>query len=181
MHQFIWLSWLALIVHLFPVATGYYIREHRYKTPLSSQRSDIWETTCPVKFLGSDEFISNGLNDEDWESREGFPSWLQGLSLTLWGKIGFPGVSVVKNPPVSAGDANLIPGSRRSPGGGHGNPLQYSCLKNPHGQRSLVGYTVHRISKSQTRLKQLSMHTCRFNVVYVGFSCRGHLFLSIIL
>ena len=34
-----------------------------------------------------------------------------------------------------------VPGSGRSPGGGHGNSLQYSCLKNPHGQRSLVGYS----------------------------------------
>ena len=99
--------------------------------------------------------------------------------------LGFPGGTSGKEPTCQYGRlltvAVSIPGSRRSPGGGHGNPLQYSCLKNPHGQRSLVGYTVHRISKSQTRLKQLSMHTCRFNVVYVGFSCRGHLFLSIIL
>ena len=51
---------------------------------------------------------------------------------------------VVKNPPANAGDirdAGLIPGLGRSPGGGHGNPLQYSCLENPHGQRSLVGYS----------------------------------------
>ena len=38
------------------------------------------------------------------------------------------------------GDLGLIPGLGRSPGGGHGNPLQYSCLENPHGQRSLAGY-----------------------------------------
>ena len=38
---------------------------------------------------------------------------------------------VVKNPPANAGDMGLIPGSGRSPRGGHGNPLQYSCLKNP--------------------------------------------------
>ena len=51
---------------------------------------------------------------------------------------------VVKNPPANAGDirdAGLIPGSGRSPGGGYGNPLQYSCLKNSHGQRSLLGYS----------------------------------------
>ena len=51
---------------------------------------------------------------------------------------------MVKNPPANAGDirdVGLIPGSGRSPGGGHGYPLQYSCLENPHGQRSLVGYT----------------------------------------
>ena len=46
----------------------------------------------------------------------------------------FPGGSVVKNPPASIGyprDVGSIPGSERSPGGGHGNPLQYSCLENP--------------------------------------------------
>ena len=56
-----------------------------------------------------------------------------------WGKTqGFPGGSVVKNSPASAGDVGLIPGSGRSLGGEHGNPLQYSCLVNPHGQRSLA-------------------------------------------
>ena len=44
---------------------------------------------------------------------------------------GFPGGSVVKNPPVHAGDVGSIPGSGRSLGGGNGNPLQYSCLENP--------------------------------------------------
>jgi len=47
---------------------------------------------------------------------------------------GFPGGSVVKNSPANAGDqgdTGLIPGLGRSPGGGHGNPFQYSCLKNP--------------------------------------------------
>ena len=49
-----------------------------------------------------------------------------------------------KNPLANAGDVGdmgSIPGSGRSPGGGHGNPLQHSCLENPHGQRSLVGYS----------------------------------------
>ena len=53
-------------------------------------------------------------------------------------------VLIVKNLPASAGDirdAGSIPGLGRSPGGGHGNPLQYFCLENPHGQRSLVGYS----------------------------------------
>ena len=40
---------------------------------------------------------------------------------------GFPGGSVIKNPPANAGDLDLIPGLRRSPGEGNGNPLQYSC------------------------------------------------------
>ena len=54
-------------------------------------------------------------------------------------------VLVVKNLPTNAGDirdAGLIPGLGRSPGGGHGDPLQYSCLENPHGQRSLVCYSL---------------------------------------
>ena len=42
-----------------------------------------------------------------------------------------PGGSVVKNPPANAGEVGSIPGSGRSPGEGNGNPLQYSCLKNP--------------------------------------------------
>ena len=44
---------------------------------------------------------------------------------------GFPGGSVVRNLPASAGDLGSIPGLGRSPGGGNGNPLQYSCLENP--------------------------------------------------
>ena len=48
--------------------------------------------------------------------------------------MGFPSGAVVKNPPANAGDtgdAGSIPGSGRAPGGGNGNPLQYSCLENP--------------------------------------------------
>ena len=49
--------------------------------------------------------------------------------------------SVGKESPCNAGDLGSIPGSGRSSGEGNGNPLQYSCLENPHGQRSLVGYS----------------------------------------
>ena len=68
---------------------------------------------------------------------------------------------VVKNPPASAGDirdTGSIPGSGRSLGGGHGNPLQYSCLENPM-DRGAFWATVHRITKNQTRMKRLGMHT----------------------
>ena len=60
-------------------------------------------------------------------------------------------VLVVKNPPANAGDirdVGLIPGSRRLPGGGYGNPLQYSCLENPV-DRGAWWATVHRVPKSQ--------------------------------
>jgi len=53
--------------------------------------------------------------------------------------LGFPGGSVGKESTFNVGDLLLIPGLGRSTGDGHGNPLQYSCLENPHGQRSLAG------------------------------------------
>ena len=59
------------------------------------------------------------------------------------------------------GDAGSIPGLGRSPGGGHGNPLQYSCQENPM-DRAAWWATVHSVTKSQTRLKQLSAHACTF-------------------
>ena len=65
-------------------------------------------------------------------------------------KCGFPGGPVVKNLPVNTGDArdaDLIPGSGRSPEVGNGNPLQYSCLEN-----SMDSNIVHRVTKSPTRL-----------------------------
>ena len=55
--------------------------------------------------------------------------------------MGFPGGSDGKESSCNAGDLGSIPGLGRSPGGGHGNLLQYSCLEKPHGQRSLVGYS----------------------------------------
>ena len=53
--------------------------------------------------------------------------------------LGFADGSDGKESAYNAGDLGLIPGFQRSPGGGHGNLLQYSCLENPQGQSSLVG------------------------------------------
>ena len=81
-----------------------------------------------------------------------------GNMLILKGKIiswcfcfgsGFPGGSVVKNPPTNAGDVGSIPGSGRSPEDANGNLLPYSCLEIP-GQRNLVGYIIHGVTKSRT-------------------------------
>ena len=69
----------------------------------------------------------------------------------------FPGGSVVKNPPANAGDTGSIPGWERSPGGQHGNPLQYSCLGNPMDREDWRA-TVHGIPRGQTQLNQLRMH-----------------------
>ena len=71
--------------------------------------------------------------------------------------MGFPGGSVVKNAGDTGGE-DSIPGLGRSPGGGHGNPLHYSCLENPIA-RGAWRAIVHRVIKSQTQLKQLSKHT----------------------
>ena len=53
----------------------------------------------------------------------------------------FSGGSDGKESACNAGDLGSISGLERYPGIGHGNPLQYSCLENPHGQRSLAGYS----------------------------------------
>ena len=68
---------------------------------------------------------------------------------------------VVKNLPASAGgvrDKSSISGLGRTPGGGHGNPLQYSCLGNPI-DRGAWWSTVHWVAKNRTQLKQFSTHT----------------------
>ena len=69
-------------------------------------------------------------------------------------------VLLVKNPPANAGDlrdGGSILGLGRSPGGGHGNPLQYSCLENPVDRGPWLA-TVHSVTYSQIGLKRLSTH-----------------------
>ena len=79
---------------------------------------------------------------------------------------------MVKNPPASAGNAKdtilgsilgSIAGSGRSPGEGHGNPFQYSCLEDPM-DRGAWQAMVHKIAKSRTRLQQLSMYARKISV-----------------
>ena len=76
---------------------------------------------------------------------------------------------VEKNPPANTGDlrdAASTPGSGRAPGGGYGGPLQFSCLENPM-DRGVWQAKVHRVPKSQTRLKRLRMCTCTHVCVYI--------------
>ena len=73
---------------------------------------------------------------------------------------------LINNLPANAGDTRHMgssPGSGRSPGGGHGNPCQYSSGES-HGQRRLAGYK-QRVAKSQTRLKRLNMHVKLYKAV----------------
>ena len=74
--------------------------------------------------------------------------------------MGFPGGSAGKESACNVGDLGSIPGLRRSPGGGHGNPLQYSCLENAHGQRSLVSCSPWGRKESDTTEKlSIALHT----------------------
>ena len=65
--------------------------------------------------------------------------------------MGFPGRSAGKESACNEGYLGLIPGLGRSPGGGHGNPLQYSCLENPM-DKGAWWATVHGVTKSRKRL-----------------------------
>ena len=91
-----------------------------------------------------------------WTSALYPSSFLKGLTYSL----GSPDGSVDKEPTCSAGntgDASSLLGSGTSPGGGHGSPLQYTCLENPMDRRAWRA-TDHGISKSQTRLKWAPTH-----------------------
>ena len=88
---------------------------------------------------------------------------------------------VVKSIPVKAGtvrDAGVIPGSRRSPGGGHGNTLQYSCLENPKDRGSWRA-AVHRDTKIQTQLKWLSSSNRSFGYMHKSCGRTGALWEAI--
>ena len=65
---------------------------------------------------------------------------------------------MIKNPPAKAGDGGLIPESGRSPGGGNGNPLPYSCLGNPMDRRAWWAI-VHGVTKLDTTERQTHTHT----------------------
>ena len=88
----------------------------------------------------------SSVHGEKGESVNGLLTIANNTALYIWVAL------VVKNLPASAGDVRdpgSFPGLERSPGGGHGNTLQYSCLENPMDR----GVTVHRVTKGQTQLK----------------------------
>ena len=73
--------------------------------------------------------------------------------------MGFPDGSDGKESACNAGDLGSILGLGRSPEGGHGKPLQYSCLENPQGQRESGGLQSMGIAKELDKTEQLSTHT----------------------
>ena len=87
---------------------------------------------------------------------------------------GFPGGSDGKESASNAGNLGAIPGLGRSPGGGHGNPFQYSFLENPHGQRSLAGSMgLQRVSHDWVTKQQQQQYLMLLNIfcVLVGYLC----------
>ena len=106
---------------------------------------------------------------------------LQSLSRVPLSQMGFPGNSVVKNPPASAGDTGLITGLGRSPGGGNGNPLQYFCLENRM-DRGAWQATAHGVAKESDMTEQLSTNIHAHNlskIVIVNRIVQMHAYLLI--
>ena len=92
--------------------------------------------------------------------------------------MGFPDASVVKNPPVNAVDLGVIPGSRRSPEEGNGNPLQYSCLGKSHGQRRLGGCSPW--GHKRVGYKHRSTSTCVSSVKMLDMDIHTHIDVNLI-
>ena len=84
--------------------------------------------------------------------------------------MGFPGGSEGKESACTVGDLGSNPGLGRSPGGGHGNPLLYSCLENPHGQRSLLGYSALGCKESDTTERlSTAQHSTFYTHILISF------------
>ena len=106
--------------------------------------------------------------------------------------LGLPKWSAVKNPPANARDAGSIPQSGKSPGGGNGNPLQYSCLGNPM-DRGAWWATIHGVTKESDMTERLntnsqlcpglgeaaSAHGSDLRVVFPEYSFKGALSLTL--
>ena len=90
--------------------------------------------------------------------------------------LGFPGGSDSKESTCNAGDLGSIPGLGRSPGEGNGYPLQYSCLEYPM-DRGAWRATVHRVTKSQTRLSDFHFLSCHLRDIALGL--KFHLFKNL--
>ena len=131
-----------------PLALGFCCCQHEWllKCPSLDQSGAAWvEVQClwaglpwPA-YLCSRDFLSFPLEALDLAHL----TWMELLLFFV--------TSVVKNPPANAGDTGLIPDLGRSPGGGNGNPLQYSCLGNPMDGGAWWA-TVCGVTKSWTRL-----------------------------
>ena len=122
----------------------YILKSQRYSQLFLKKRSlKSWKTICISYNTNMDVCIHTHTHTH--------------THIYIYTCMGFPGGTSDKESTCS------IPGLQRCPGGGHGNSLQYSCLENPM-NRGAWRY-VHRVAKSQKRLKQLSMEACVYNKV----------------
>ena len=109
-------------------------------SPWGCTELDMTEHTCIYSVGKFDTFELRKFNAWSLGYRKGLCVLSQALITDSILSTVYPGGLVGKESACNKGDLGLIPRLGRSPGGGHSNPLQYSCLENPHGQRSLVGY-----------------------------------------
>ena len=91
-----------------------------------------------------------------------FDEFLECIYTAFWAS---QAVLVLKNPSANAGDVGSVPGLGRSPGGGHGDPFQYSCLENTM-YRGAWRAAVHRLAKSRTRLSDLWCTQLIYSLIY---------------
>ena len=111
----------------------------------------------PLQYSG----LENSVDYSAWGRKESDTTEWLSLHFTIVLQ-GFPSGSVGKEftfSALDAGDVGSIPGSGRSPGEGHGNPLQHSCQENPMDRGAWLT-TVHGVTKSWTRSKRLNRHAC---------------------
>ena len=140
-----WLVWASLVAQ-------------RVKNPPAMQ--DTW-----VRSLGWEDHLDKGTAaHSSILPGEFLGLWRHRLSTSVF--MDFPGGSDGKESAYHTGDLGLSPGSGRSPGGGYGNPLQYSCLENSPMDRGSWWAAVRRVAKSWTGLKWLSVHTRCKTAVY---------------
>ena len=109
----------------------------------------LWEIDTRWNKQGNSKNVS--LGNQDWWNQYRKQNKQEKEKSKV--KVGFPGGSMVMNPPANAGDTGSIPGLRRSPGVGNGNSLQYSCLGNSM-DREAWWATVHGMAKNQTQLSK---------------------------
>ena len=155
---FNWTSLVAQMVKCLPAMRETWVRSLGREDPLEKEMAthsstNAWkipwtEEACRLQSTGSQRVW------HDWATSLHFISLHQDKKIQIT-KImkerSFPGGSVGRESTCNAGDPSSTPGWGRSPGEGNGNPLQYSCLKNPK-DRGAWWAMVHRVAKSQTQL-----------------------------
>ena len=100
--------------------------------------------------LNKEHLINAKESHTEYDVQREDPIKVINLSIKYTNSSGFPGGSEGRESTCNAGDLGSIPGLGKPLGGGHGNPLQYSCLENTHGQRNLMGYSPWGCKESDT-------------------------------